>query len=342
MQRDLMDSRPDPTYETDVYRQAVVIDGLNVSNWNSPAVYDSLRRGGISAINATIAVWEDFPQTLDNIAGWMHRFRTHEDSLTQATSVKDILEAKEKGKTGVVLGWQNASPLGSDLNRLELFHRLGVRIVQITYNERNLLGNGCYERSDDGLSHFGIDAVKELNRLGILIDLSHVGDRTTLEAAELSQQPVACTHANARAFVEHVRNKPDDALRLIADGGGVIGANAFPPFLRTGFDSTLADYVDAIDDLVERIGVDHVAIGTDYTQDQPKAFFDWIFARQGTRVTPASADYPDPLLHPAGMETPDKLGAVAAELERRGYGPSDIGKILGGNWLRLFGEVWRE
>ena len=276
--------------ETESYRDAVVVDGLNVSNWDSPAVYESLRRGGVSAINATIAVWEDFPQTVDNIAAWMARFRTHEESLTPVTSVRDILDAKEQGKTGVVFGWQNASPLGGDLNRLELFHRLGVRIVQITYNERNLVGNGCYERSDDGLSHFGVDAVKELNRLGILIDLSHVGDRTTLEAAELSEQPVACTHANARGFFNHVRNKTDDALRLIADGGGVIGANAFPPFLRNGFESTVADYVDVIDDLVERIGVDHVAIGTDYTQDQPKAFFDWIFARQGTKIIPASAD----------------------------------------------------
>ena len=339
-EREVVTERPDQRPETEAYRDAVVVDGLNVSNWNSPAVFDSLRRGGVSAINATIAVWEDFPQTVDNIAAWMSRFRTYKDSLMPATSVRDILEAKKKGKTGVVFGWQNASPLGSDLNRLEPFHRLGVRIVQITYNERNLLGNGCYERSDDGLSHFGVDAVKELNRLGILIDLSHVGDRTTLEAAELSDQPVACTHANARGYFDHVRNKTDDALRLIADGGGVIGANAFPPFLRNGFESTVNDYVDAIDDLVERVGVDHVAIGTDYTQDQPKAFFDWIFARQGTKIMPASSEYPDPLLHPAGMETPDKLGSVAGELERRGYGSTDIVKVLGGNWLRLFGEVW--
>ena len=323
-----------------VYRDAVVIDALNVSNWQDPAVFDSIHGGGVTAINATIAVWENYRETMDNIAAWLRSFRTHGDILTQARSVADILRAKEEGKAGVVFGWQNAAPIENDLDRLALFHALGVRIVQITYNERNLLGNGCYERTDDGLSRFGQDAVREMNRLGILIDLSHVGDRTTLEAAELSSAPVACTHANARSFMDHVRNKTDDALRLVADKGGVIGANAFPPFLRNGFESTLEDYVDAIDDLVERVGIDHVGIGTDYTQGQPKAFFDWIFSQQGTKHQERPLAYPDPVVHPRGMETPDRLSNVAVELAKRGYAPADITKILGGNWLRLFQEAW--
>ena len=324
-----------------LYDESVVIDALNVSNWDSPAVYQSLHDGGVTAINATITVWENYRECMDNIAAWLRRFRT-EDHLVQATSVRGILNAKEQGKVGVVFGWQNASPIESDLDRLALFHSLGVRIIQVTYNERNLLGNGCYERTDDGLSNFGMDAVKEMNRLGILIDLSHVGDRTTLETAEVSTQPLSCTHANARAFFDHVRNKTDDALNLIAERGGVIGANAFPPFLRKGFESTLADYVDAIDDLVDRVGIDHVGIGTDFTQDQPKAFFDWIFSQQGTKYQDGAVAYPDPLLHPEGMETPDKFSNIALELSGRGYGGEDIAKVLGGNWLRLFREVWGE
>ena len=327
---------------TSVYDESPVIDGLNVSNWRSPAVYRSLHDGGVTAINATMVVWEGYREAMDNIAAWMRRFREYDDVLAQATSTSQILRAKEDGKVAVVLGWQNASPIENDLDRLALFHALGVRIIQITYNERNLLGNGCYERTDDGLSNFGVDAVKEMNRLGILIDLSHVGDRTTLETIELSEAPVACTHANARSFYDHVRNKTDDALRLVAERGGVIGANAFPPFLREGFKSTLADYVDAIDDLVERVGIDHVGIGTDYTQDQPRAFFDWIFSQQGTKAQQRASDYPDPLLHPVGMETPDKLSNVATELHQRGYTDADVASILGGNWLRLFRQVWGE
>ena len=276
---------------------------------------------------------------MDNVVAWLHRFE-RDERLVQATSVRDILSAKEEGKVGVVLGWQNASPIENDLNRLAMFYALGVRVIQLTYNERNLLGNGCYERSDDGLSNFGVDAVREINRLGILIDLSHVGDRTTLEAADLSEHPVACTHANARSFFGHVRNKTDDALKLIAGKGGVIGANAFPPFMPNGFRSTLEDFIDAIDDLVERVGIDHVGIGTDFTQDQPKSFFDWLFSQQGTKPRERPLPYPDPLVHPEGMETPDKFANIAVRLGQRGYTHDDITKVMGGNWLRVFSQVW--
>ena len=325
-----------------LYQESVVIDGLNVSNWESSAVYESLHSGGVSAINATIAIFEKYGEAMDRISAWLRILCERDDTLSLVSTTQDILDAKSSGKTGVIFGWQNASPIENDLDRLDVFHQLGVRIVQLTYNERNLLGNGCWERTDDGLSNFGIDAIREMNRLGILIDLSHVGDRTTLEAIEKSEQPVACTHANARSFVNHVRNKTDDALKLLVERGGVVGANAFPPFLRNGFQSTLSDYVDAVDDLVERVGIDHVGIGTDYTQDQPKEFLDPIMSYQGTKFNERRLQYPDVVVHPEGMETPDTLSNVATELLKRGYGQEDIAKILGGNWLRLLRQVWRE
>jgi len=333
-----------PTGKTgmEVYKDSVVIDGLNVSNWGSPAVYQSLHHGGVSAINATIAIFEKYGEAMDRISTWLRILRERADTLIQVNTPQDILDAKNSGKTGVIFGWQNASPIENDLDRLDVFYQLGVRIIQLTYNERNLLGNGCWERTDDGLSKFGVDAIREMNRLGILIDLSHVGDRTTLEAIERSEQPVACTHANARSFVEHVRNKTDDALKLLTEKDGVVGANAFPPFLRNGFQSTLSDYVDAIDDLVERVGIDHVGIGTDYTQEQPKEFLDHIMSYQGTRFNERRLGYPDTVVHPEGMETPDTLSNVAAGLLARGYSHEDIAKILGGNWLRLLRQVWRE
>ena len=241
-----------------LYRESVVIDALNVSNWDSPSVFRNLRAGGVSAINATNATWENFQQTLDNLAAWHPRFRTHAGEIAPVRTVDDILEAKTNGVTGVILGFQNASPIENDLDRLALFHDLGVRIIQLTYHERNLLGNGCYERRDDGLSNFGVDAVKEMNRLGILIDLSHVGPRTTLEAIEQSEVPVACTHANAKSYYDVPRNKADEALRLLAERGGVAGATCITTFMRTRFESTLEDYVDAIDHMVQLIGIDHV------------------------------------------------------------------------------------
>ena len=326
----------------EIYNDSVVVDSLNTSNWDSPAVYESLHSGKVTAINATIAIWESYVEAMDNIAGWLRRLEERSATLAQVASVGDILDAKESGKTGVIFGWQNAGPIENNLDRLDVFHKLGVRIIQLTYNYRNLLGNGCLERTDDGLSNFGVDAVREMNRLGILIDLSHVGDRTTLEAAETSEMPVSATHANARSFHERERNKTDDALRLIAEKGGVIGATAWPPFLRNGYASTLADFGDAIDDLVERVGIDHVGIGTDYTQDQTKEWFDWILSHLGTKPSERRQEYPDTVTHPEGIETPDKLVNVADELLRRGYNREDTSKVLGGNWMRLFREVWKE
>ena len=328
-----------------LYEEALVIDGLNVSNWDSRAVFQSLHAGRVTAFNATVATWENFLQTLDNIRAWMPRFAQYGDMLLQVKTVDDILQAKREGKVGVILGFQNASPIENELDRLALFHALGVLVIQVTYHERNLLGNGCYERRDDGLSNFGVDAIHEMNRLGILIDLSHVGVRTTMESIEVSDKPVSCTHANAKPYHDVPRNKTEEALRLLAEKGGIVGATAISGFLRRGPDSTLDDYVDAIDDLVERIGIDHVGIGTDFTQDQPVSFWRYIGSQQGTKFPstfhkgqPFKVN--DPTQYPKEFGTPDDFPKIVGPLAQRGYEPEDIKKLLGGNWLRVFREVW--
>ena len=210
-----------------------------------------------------------------------------------------------------------------------------MRIIQLTFHERNLLGNGCWERVDDGLSNFGLDAVREMNRLGILIDLSHCGDRTTLEAIGHSERSVAFTHANARSFHEHKRNKTDEALKRLAERHGVVGATSFNLFLKAGVDSTLDDFVDAIDDLVQRVGIDHVGFGTDFTQDQPEAFWRYLSSQQGTKFPSTFFDpstlQPGAAMSPKGLETPEKLPELAEALSFRNYKAEEISKILGGN-----------
>ena len=326
-----------------LYERAIVIDGLNVSNWDSVGVYESLRRGNLTAISATVATWEGFKETSSHIAAWLRRFNERAD-ISQVRDPVDILSAKQAGKTGVILSFQNASPIENNLDYLGFFHTLGVRIIQLTYHERNLLGNGCFERHDEGLSNFGMDAVREMNRLGILIDLSHVGDKTTLEAIELSKQPVAVTHANARDYFGHRRNKQEEALKLLAEKGGVVGACSFTPFLPTKFESTIDDYLDAIDDLVDRIGIDHVAVGTDNTQDQPLSFWHYIASQQGTRFpstfSDPSVNYLENSFQPKGLEGPEQFPNLAGSMMNRGYQEEDILKVLGGNWMRIFEEVW--
>ncbi len=326
-----------------IYDEAIVIDGLNVSNWESDAVFERLRAGNITAINATVATWENFLQTMDHLSAWMRRFREREDIL-QVKETADIHAAKKLGKTGIILGFQNASPIENDLDRLGLFLSLGVRVIQVTYHETNLLGSGCWERNDAGLSNFGIDAVREMNRLGIVVDLSHVGPKTTLDAIEVSEQPVAITHANARTFCGHRRNKEEEALVALAEKGGVVGATSFANFLPKGFDSTVEDFVDAIDDMVERIGIDHVAIGTDSTHDQPLEFWHYISSQQGTKFPSTFADgsipYTELSFQPKGIDSPAEFPNLAEALANRGYGGEDIARLLGGNWMSLFERVW--
>ena len=326
-----------------IYDDALVIDGLSVCNWNSDAVFRGLRAGRFTAINATVSTWENFIQTMAHLTAWMRRFRERNDIL-QVKSTADIRAARQQGRTGIILGFQNASPIENELDRLGLFLALGVRVIQLTYHETNLLGSGCWERNDAGLSNFGVDAVREMNRLGILIDLSHVGPRTTLDAIEMSEQPVAITHANARSFCDHPRNKEEEALRRLAEKGGVVGATSYTPFLPRGHDSGVEDFVDAIDDMVERIGIDHVAIGTDSTHDQPIEFWHYIASQQGTKFPSTFADgsvpYTEVSFQPRGMATLTEFPNVADALANRGYNAGVITKLLGGNWMRLFEQVW--
>lgn len=326
-----------------IYDEAIVIDGLSISNWESDAVFRRLRAGNITAINATVATWENFVQTMAHLSAWMRCFRERDDIL-QVKETADIYAAKEQGKTGIILSFQNASPIENELDRLGLFLALGVRVIQLTYHETNLLGSGCWERTDGGLSNFGVDAVREMNRLGIVIDLSHVGPKTTMDAIEMSEQPVAITHANARSFCGHPRNKEEDALKLLAEKGGVVGATSFANFLPKGFDSTVEDFVDAIDDMVERVGIDHVAIGTDSTHDQPLEFWHYIGSQQGTKFPSTFADgsvpYTELSFQPKGIDSPAEFPNLAEALVNRGYSAEDITKLLGGNWMNLFERVW--
>ena len=208
----------------------LIIDGLNVSNWESENVYRDLNKGNVNAINATTATWENYSQTLDNIAVWYSKFNNRTD-ISLVRKVDDIFKASDNGQVGIIIGFQNASPIENNLDYLYTFNELNVKIIQFTYHERNLLGNGCYERVDEGITNFGIDAIKIMNEVGILIDLSHVGIVTTMETIEYSEKPVAITHANPKSYHNVPRNKTDEALKLMASKGGIVGVTAIAPFL---------------------------------------------------------------------------------------------------------------
>ena len=314
----------------------IVFDGLIVSKW-SRAVFEDMRRGGLTAANCTCSIWEGFEATMRNIAAWKSWFRQHGDLIVEARSVADIRGAKGEGKTAIVLGFQNATAFEDQIGYVGLFKEVGVGVVQMTYNTQNLIGCGCYESRDGGLSDFGREIVAEMNRVGILCDLSHVGPKTSEDVILASKQPVAYTHCLPAGLKEHPRNKSDEQLKFIADHGGFVGVTMFPPFLRKGPQSTVDDYVEAIDYVVNLVGEDCVGIGTDFTQDHDESFFDWItldkgYARRLTRF--------DEISNPKGVQRIGEFPNLTAATQRAGWPERKIRKIMGENWLRVLEEVW--
>ena len=320
-----------------LHASSVIIDGLEISQW-SEEVFLNLRLGGLTAINATVAVIEGFNETIESISRWYRMFEQYRLLIRPVRTVLDIYRAKEEGKTGIIFGFQNTYPIEDDLDRLAIFKELGVRVIQLTYMERNFVGDGCLERTDCGLSRFGLEVIEEMNRLGILIDLSHVGYRTVMEAIEASKKPVAFTHANPRGLCDHPRNKTDEQIKALVRKGGVIGANAFPPFLAAGSKSTMKDFIDVIDYLVNLAGLDHVSIGTDFTEGQPRWFFDYILKGKSKKELSMQLDYP--IVNPEGIRSSADFPNITRALLARGYSEADTKKIMGENLMRLFKEVW--
>ena len=321
-----------------IHDDALVIDGLIISNW-SRRVFEDMRRGGITAANCTCSVWEGFHQSMVNIAQWKGWFEEHADIITQVHQKGDIERAKAEGKVGIILGWQNTSGIEDQLLFLRVFCDLGVRVMQLTYNTQNFVGSGCMEGRDSGLSDFGREVIDEMNRCGILIDLSHVGSKTSEQAIRHSKKPVAYTHCAPNTLMAHPRNKTDDEFRLIAEHGGFVGVTTYPPFLSPDAASTLDDAVAAIEHVINIVGEDSVGIGTDFTQDQSADWFNWLshdkgYGRRIFKRTWDVAPFPKELRSLADFPN------VTAAMARRGWNAGRIRKVLGENWLRLLNEVW--
>jgi membrane dipeptidase len=243
-------------------------------------------------------------------------------------------------ETGIILGFQNTSALEDQVGYIPLFKELGVGVVQITYNTQNLAGAGCYERRDTGLSGFVHEVVAEMNRVGILCDLSHVGAVTSRDVILTSKRPTAYTHILPAALKDHPRNKSDEEIRFIVEHGGFVGVTMFPPFLARGNNSTVDDYVAAIDYVIGIAGEDNVGIGTDFTQDQDNGFFEYICHDKGYgwRVTGPLGD----VVNPTGLRTIGDFPNLTAAMDHAGWPETKIREVMGENWLRLLADVGNE
>jgi membrane dipeptidase len=314
-----------------LHRNSIVIDGLAGTTF----AFEKLMAAGITAAHITVAAHnEGFLKTLEFIKDYYASLDTYPEKLLLVRTADDILKAKREEKLGLILGFQTASPIEEDLTNLGIFYVLGVRIVQITYMGRNLAGDGCYEPRDEGLTYFGIQIVRELNRLGMVVDLSHVGWKTAADAIAVSTAPVILSHSNPYRLCPNKRNVPDELIKEVAAKGGCIGVNGHPAFceVRPGMRPTLQDYLDIVDYLVHLVGTDHVSLGPDLFE----GFTEWQANRWNRRY--------DELRNPWG--TVEGLGraadipSITHGLLTRGYSDADVQKIIGLNLLRIFRTVW--
>lgn len=316
----------------------IVFDGLIIANW-SRSVFEDMRRGGITGANCTCSVWEGFADTMKNIARWNRWFRDCDDLLLKARSTSDIRRAKAEHRVAIVLGFQNVSAFEDQLGYVALFKEVGIGIAQIAYNTQNLVGSGCYESSDSGLSDFGHEIVAEMNRVGITCDLSHVGPRTSRDVILASKKPVTYSHCLPSGLKAHPRNKSDEELRFIAEHGGFIGVTMFPPFLKKGVHSTVDDYVEAIEYVINIAGEEQTGIGTDFTQGHSAQFFEWITHDKGNarKLT----EFGD-IVNPEGIRSIGDFPNLTAAMERAGWREARIRKVMGESWLRVLAEVWND
>ena len=321
----------------ELHADSIVIDGLIIAKWNRE-LFEDMRKGGLTAANCTVSVWEGFKATVDNIAASQKLIRENSDLVMPVRTTADIRKAKEQGKTGILFGFQNAHAFEDQIAYVEIFKQLGVGIVQMCYNTQNLVGTGCYER-DGGLSGFGREIVAEMNRVGIMCDLSHVGSKTSEEVILESKKPVCYSHCLPSGLKEHPRNKSDEELKFIADHGGFVGVTMFAPFLAKGIDSTIDDYAEAIEYVMNLVGEDSIGIGTDFTQGHGHDFFEYLTHDKGyaRRLTNFGK-----IVNPLGIRTVGEFPNLTETLLKRGMPERTVRKVMGENWMRILGEVWGE
>jgi membrane dipeptidase len=342
------------------YEDAIVIDGLGgpgslTADEDAPltdAHVHDVKASGLTTVHVTIlpvgttASDAAFAQAVRGILWFEREIDAHPDVFTRIRKAADIAAAKRARRTGLIYGFQDAVAFETDLTRLDDFHRLGVRVIQPTYNRRNLLGDGCLEPANAGLSRTGIEAIERMNQLGVLVDLSHCGRQTAADAIRASKAPVAFTHTGCSALADHPRNRTDAELRAVADAGGVSGVY-FMPYLSGGKQPTAADVIRHLEHMIDVAGEDHVSLGTDgpvspavLDQQYKDAFARSIRARREAGIG-APQETEEGYLYAADLNSPRRFETLAGMLSDRGHKSARIEKILGANLARVFAAVWK-
>jgi membrane dipeptidase len=325
----------DPTFD-----RSIVIDALSADeDWNQPEpIFAAYRASGVTAIHTSLSN-RNFAAAKRDLAAWQERFDRWPERLMKVERASHIADARTAGRVAVLLGFQNATIVESDVRNLDALYQAGARCIQLTYNSRNLLGDGCTERTNAGLSDFGVRVVERMNQLGIVVDLSHCGEATSRDGIALSARPPAFTHTMCKAVYDHVRAKPDELLKALADKGGMVGIATLGYFIGPTADTTFDDYLRHVDHAVQVAGIDHVGLASDYSIrgiEKTHTRESWYVPRLSSFKPVYRVRWPPWI---AELDPPERFRNIALGLAKRGYTTAQIEKVLGGNWVRYFSEV---
>ena len=318
--------------------QSLFIDALQYNNWNEE-VFKQIQEGGLSAIHVTICYHEDFQEMVQNVIDWNRYFENYSNMIFHGRTASDVEKAQKEGRTAIFFGFQNCSPIEDNIGLVEICHQLGVRFMQLTYNNQSLLGTGCYEDNDPGITRMGKQVIKEMNRVGLVVDMSHSAEKSTLEAIEISERPIAITHANPTFWHPALRNKSNKVLEALGESGSMLGFSVYAHHLKGGTNCSLESFCNMVAETAEIMGVTNIGIGTDLCQNQPDSIVEWM--RNGTWTnerdygegSASFAGFPD---QPEWFRDNRDFINIANGLVSVGFNNGDVDLIMGKNWLNFF------
>ena len=314
------------------------IDNLQYCKW-SREVFEINREAGLDAVHVTVVYHEDFDEFNSRVEDWDEHFKNNSDLIFLGKSYKDIEKAKKEKKTAIFFGFQNCSPIEDDINLVEKVYELGCRFMQLTYNNQSLLATGCFENVDSGVTNFGKEVIKEMNRLGLVIDMSHSAEKSTIDAINISQKPIAITHANPAFWHAAKRNKSDELLKILSKNDGMLGLSLYPHHLKDGTNCSLESFCEMAAKTADLMGVEKIGIGSDLCLNQPDSVVEWM--RNGTWAK--AKNYGEGTKNISGFpKQPDwfsdarGFSNLESGLSKVGFNKNEINGILGDNWFNFY------
>jgi microsomal dipeptidase-like Zn-dependent dipeptidase len=317
------------------------IDNLQYCNW-SRKIFEINRSAGLDAVHVTIVYHEDFDELQLEIKKWEKLFHENSDLIFLGKNFQDIDKANKENKTAIFFGFQNCSPIEDDINLVEKVHQLGCRFMQLTYNNQSLLATGCYEKVDSGVTNFGREVIREMNRVGLVVDMSHSAEKSTLDAIEFSEKPIAITHANPSFWHPAKRNKSSDLLKTLSDSGGMLGLSLYPHHLKDNTNCTLDSFCEMVAKTAEIMDVKKIGIGSDLCLDHPDTVVEWMrngsWSKsknygEGSKNKPGFPKQPDWFLDARGFSNIEK------GLKKVGFSDAETHGILGNNWYNFYKSI---